>query len=145
MRIIEKLYKGQQPLYPLEKLCDIESALFFDIETTGLKKETTSLYLIGCGHYTYEGFMTKLFFGDSCSEERKLLEAFSVYIRNFSTLLHFNGTKFDVPYIMYKAQLYDIPGIFDGISQIDIYKMCAPLRYLLFPDSMRQKMIENFL
>ena len=48
MQVIEKLYKGYSPLYPLNCFCDSKKALFIDIETTGLKKETTSLYLIGC-------------------------------------------------------------------------------------------------
>ena len=59
--------------------------------------------------------------------------------------MHFNGDKFDVPYLLYKASKYNIEGLFSDITGLDLYKMCKPLRYMLFPDSMRQKAIESFL
>lgn len=145
MRIIEKSYKGYKPLYPLERICDPAGALFIDIETTGLKKETTSLYLIGCGQYTDEGFLTRLFFADTHEEEEDVLISFLDYMKDFTHLLHFNGTKFDIPYLQYKFKRYGISDPFTKIAQVDIYKLCKPLRYLLFPESMRQKAIESFL
>lgn len=145
MQIIEKLYSGFAPLYPTDRFCDTDKALFIDIETTGLKKETTSLYLIGCGFYTDEGFMTRLFFADNESEEYDILQAFSLMIRDFTHMFHYNGLKFDIPYLEYKAGIHNINGLFDGIIQIDIYKLIKPLRYLLFSDTMRQKAVESFL
>ncbi|MBR4574606.1 MAG: ribonuclease H-like domain-containing protein [Lachnospiraceae bacterium] len=145
MKVIDKVYKGEHPLYPLERLCDVSHALFIDIETTGLKKETTSLYLIGCGYYTEEGFKVRLFFGERCSEEEMLLREFVSFSRGFDHLIHFNGTGFDIPYLSYKAERYDISGMFDGMQQLDVYRLCKPLRYLLFSQTMRQKAIEDFL
>lgn len=145
MQIIEKTYKGFVPSYPIDRFCDVNRALFIDIETTGLKKETTSLYLIGCGFYTREGFETKLFFADSTSEENLILEEFASFVKDYTHLFHFNGLKFDIPYLEYKAGLYGQCPLFTGIEQIDVYKLCKPLRYLLFPESMRQKAIEAFL
>ena len=145
MQIIDKLYDGLSPLYPVERFCDKGSALYIDIETTGLKKETTSIYMIGCGYYRDNGFMTRLFFADDESEEETVLRLFYEHMRQFTHLFHFNGSKFDIPYLSYKAEKYDIAGMFDDITQIDIYRLCKPLRYLLFPASMRQKAIEDFL
>ena len=145
MQIIRKTYKGYKPLYPIDRFCDVDKALFVDIETTGLKKETTSLYLIGCGHYTEEGFETTLFFADRCEEEHDILLRFADFVKGFTSLLHFNGLKFDIPYLSYKAQQYDMEDPFASLTQIDVYKLCAPLRYLLFQDTMRQKAIEGFL
>ncbi len=145
MQIIDKMYGGYKPLYPIESFCPVENALFIDIETTGLKKETTSLYLIGCGYYTDEGFMTKLFFADSSKEEIDILKEFASFIRSFTHLFHFNGNKFDIPYLEYKAKIHNMDDLFDHARSIDVYKLCAPLRYLLFPGSMRQKAIEAFL
>ena len=145
MQTVEKLYKDYKPLYPIERFCDPSKALFIDIETTGLKKETTSLYLIGCGHYTPEGFNVTLFFADNEQEECEILKCFIDHISDYTHLLHFNGIKFDIPYLEYKALSYGFSDIFEGKTQIDIYRLCAPLRYLLFPDSMKQKSIEAFL
>ncbi len=145
MQIIEKSYKGYKPLYPIERICAPEKALFIDIETTGLKKETTSLYLIGCGQYTDEGFLTTLFFADTHEEESEILTSFLEYMKDFTHLLHFNGMKFDIPYLQYKIKQYGMTDPFSKVIQVDIYKLCKPLRYLLFPESMRQKAIESFL
>ena len=145
MQIIDKLYENYKPLYPVDRFCDPYKALFVDIETTGLKKETTSLYLIGCGYYCEDGFMTRLFFADNTSEEIDILLMFREHLLKYTHLIHFNGSKFDIPYLEYKAGVYGIPGLFDGTDQIDVYAMCKPLRYLLFPESMRQKAIEGFL
>ncbi len=145
MQIIDRTYINLRPLYPIERICDPAKALFIDIETTGLKKEDTSLYLIGCGYYTDEGFMTRLIFADASEEEADVLKTFYDMLKGFTHLFHFNGLKFDIPYLTYKAGIYDMPALFDGLTQIDIYKLCKPLRYLLFPESMRQKSIEDFL
>lgn len=145
MKIIDKLYKEHKPLYHLDSICDIDHSLFVDIETTGLKRETTSLYLIGCGYYTEEGFFTRLFFADDRSEEEAVLKEFASFLSGFSYLIHFNGMKFDIPYLTYKAKQYGMDELFVSKQQIDVYRLCKPLRYLLFPDSMRQKAIEAFL
>jgi len=145
MQTIDRLYKDYKPLYPMERFCDTSSALFVDIETTGLKKETTSLYLIGCGYYTCEGLQTRLFFAECEDEERIILDSFADFVKGFTHLFHFNGLRFDIPYLQYKADQYGITGLFDHTQQIDVYKLCKPLRYLLFPDSMKQKSIESFL
>ncbi|MCR5590034.1 MAG: ribonuclease H-like domain-containing protein [Lachnospiraceae bacterium] len=145
MQHINKLYRDYGPLYPIERFCPVDKALFIDIETTGLQKESTSLYLIGCGHYTDEGFLTELFFADSEDEEEMLMREFSSYVKDYTHMFHFNGMKFDVPYLLYKADQYGIEGLFDGIGQVDVYRLAAPLRQLLFPESMRQKAIESFL
>lgn len=145
MQIIEQKYENYTPLYPIEEFCDKEKALFIDIETTGLSKEKTSLYLIGCGYYKESDFYTKLFFADSKDEELEILNLYVEFSKAFTHLIHFNGTKFDIPYLEYKARKYNIEGIFDNLTQIDVYVLSKPLRNLLFPVSMRQKYIEAFL
>lgn len=145
MQIITQTYTDWAPLYPIEEFCPRDKALFIDIETTGLSKETTSLYLIGCGYYCNNDFCAKLFFADNESEELEILNMFLEFSGNYTHLIHFNGTKFDIPYLQYKAKQYKISGIFDDMEQVDIYQICKPLRNLLFPQSMRQKCIEDFL
>lgn len=145
MQIINDIYENEIPLYPIEEFCPRNKALFIDIETTGLSKENTSLYLIGCGYYNNDDFCTRLFFADDPSEELLLLQHFIDFSKNYTHLIHFNGTKFDIPYLQYKANKYSLGDIFSSLSQIDVYQLCKPLRYLLFPQSMRQKCIEDFL
>lgn len=145
MQIIKDILINESPKYNIEEFCPIDKALFVDIETTGLSKETTSLYLIGCGYYKDNSFITKLFFADDPSEELELLLQFKDFITNFTHLFHYNGTKFDIPYLTYKAEKYNINGLFDNLTQVDVYYLLKPLRNLLFPASMRQKCVEDFL
>ena len=135
MQIIDRSYSDIRPLYPIDRFCDAKTALYIDIETTGLSKESTDLYLIGCGYYDDKGFNTRLFFADKASEEYEILRLFAAFIKDYTHLFHFNGTKFDIPYLLYKAKIYDIPDLFSQMTQVDIYKLCASLRYLLFPES----------
>lgn len=145
MQILEDILTNNPPSEYINEYCPCSQALFIDIETTGLKKETTSLYLIGCGYYKGNDFYTKLFFGEDESEELLILNAFLDFLKGFSHLFHFNGNKFDIPYLKYKADLYSLGDIFEKITQVDVYNLIKPLRYLLFPQSMRQKVVEDFL
>lgn len=145
MQILTKTHENHIPDSSVREYADPARILFFDIETTGLSKESTSLYLIGTGCYNGNNFDTTLFFGDSPSEEKELLVRFFEYCKNFTHVVMFNGTKFDIPYISYKANLYGLTNALDALEPIDIYLLLKPLRNLLFPVSMRQKVIEDFL
>ncbi len=98
MQFLNEIFKDIQPLYPLERFTRPENILFIDIETTGLSRESTTLYLIGCGYFDSEGYHTIQWFADSPGEEPEIITAFAGYIRDrFTCLMHFNGNRFDVP------------------------------------------------
>lgn len=145
MQILEDILTDNPPLTDITEFCPKDKILFIDIETTGLKKETTSLYLIGCGYYKGNDFYTKLFFADSEDEEAMILSAFLDFLKGYTHLFHFNGNKFDIPYLNYKAKKFNLGDIFENITQVDVYSLIKPLRFLLFPTSMRQKVVEDFL
>lgn len=145
MKIINEIYPNLTVPEELHEYADVSSALFFDIETTGLNKQTTSLYLVGCGYYIDNYLHTRFFFADSPDEELDIMSEFFTFASSFGCVIHFNGTKFDLPYLAYKAQKYNIPNPLDKIKSIDIYRLIKPLRYLLFRESMRQKCVEEFM
>lgn len=145
MKIINELYPSLTTPIELYDYADASSVLFFDIETTGLNKQTTSLYLIGCGYYEDNFLHTRFYFADSPEEELDILNGFFSFVSSYKHVVHFNGTKFDLPYLEYKSQKYNITNPLNEINSIDIYKMIKPLRYLLFRESMRQKCVEDFM
>ena len=145
MKIINENYPDLQAPKELSEYADLSRCLFFDIETTGLNKVTTSLYLVGCGFYESGCLNTRFYFADSPDEELNVLKAFFDFTRGFDFVIHFNGTKFDLPYLDYKASKYKIENPLNSIESIDIYKLIKPLRPLLFQESMRQKCVEDFL
>ena len=145
MRTINEKYNELNTPPEVAERFDPSEVLFFDIETTGLNKASTTLYLIGCGYYADNILCTRFFFGENETEEKEVLSAFFEFARNFNILIHFNGTKFDLPYLDYKAAKYCLDNPLKLLKSFDIYGAIKPLRYVLFRESMRQKCVEDFL
>lgn len=135
----------QTPDFPVQLLAPEEEVLFFDIETTGLRKETSQVYLIGCAYLEDGCWMIRQYLAESALDEREIMEAFCDFAGGFHSLIHFNGDGFDIPYLEYKAQYYDLPLSFSSFQSFDIYKMAKPLKKLLGLSNMKQKSIESFL
>ena len=67
------------------------------------------------------------------------------FIKNFSALVNYNGTVFDIPFIIKKSEFYNIPCDFSGIVNIDIYKIINPVKNLFKLDNLKQKSVEQFM
>ena len=146
MKIIENVYNDISPAYPVEKYAPRDKILFIDIETTGLSKEHTSLYLIGGGFFDKDGYHTIQWFADSPSEEADIIIAFTEYTKDrFTHLFHYNGNHFDVPYLKFRAALHALPDPLINLENIDIYVLIKPYKRLLGLSSLRQRCIEQFL
>lgn len=122
-----------------------EDLLFFDIETTGLKKETTQVYLIGCAFCKDGTWMIRQYLAESALDEQLIMEQFADFAKGFRVLVHFNGEGFDIPYLAYKAAYYNLDFSFADFQSIDIYLLSKPLKKLLGLSSLKQKSIEQFL
>ncbi|MGI6072793.1 MAG: ribonuclease H-like domain-containing protein [Lachnospiraceae bacterium] len=132
--------------YDLRNISPLREMLFFDIETTGLRKETTQLYLIGCGFFDEEGtFTVRQWLTESAGDEREILQEFIEFAKDFSTLVHFNGYGFDIPYIAYKAEYYGMTMDFVSFKNLDIYKEIRHLKKFLGLPRMNQTTVEDFL
>ena len=121
------------------------SSFFFDIETTGFRPSSSHLYLIGVCSRTGRGWEITQWMSEKPQEEAALLRVFAAFASTFQTILHFNGERFDIPYLQEKYEQYALPSPFDGLSSIDLYRTFRPLRPLLSLDSMKQKSLEAWL
>jgi uncharacterized protein YprB with RNaseH-like and TPR domain len=123
-----------------------ETCIYFDIETTGLKAETSHLYLIGYAVQKQPGSweITQLF-AEKTEDERYLLKAFSDICMRYRTVIHFNGDRFDIPYLETKYQEYSMLSPFHQMDTADIYRMVRPYKNLLGLERLNQKTIEQFL
>lgn len=79
-----------------------ETSVFIDIETTGLKASTSRLYMIGVLYATGEGWNTIQWMAETSAEEEGLLRVLAAFIRPYRALIHFNGERFDLPYLREK-------------------------------------------
>lgn len=122
-----------------------ENELFFDIETTGFSANTNIVYLIGCIFYKENQFHLMQWLAESENDENIILMSFYEFLHNFSTIVHFNGNGFDIPFLKTRAKQHQIPLDFCGIESIDIYKIIQPYKKQLKLENLKQKTIERFL
>ncbi len=146
MQIFTEHYPDIHPGYPIEKLASPDRILFIDIETTGLSREKTALYLIGCGFFNGDGYHTIQWFADSYADEVLIIDEFNRYINGrFDLLLHYNGNHFDIPYLKYRANVYGRELCLTRLDSYDIYLKIKPYKSLLSLPSLRQRSIEQLL
>ena len=74
-----------------------------------------------------------------------MIEYFIDFIHNFKCIIHYNGSGFDIPYIIRKCEIYNIPFDFTGISSLDIYKTILPVKSVFNLENLKQKTVERFM
>ncbi len=131
--------------YPPERIGCPEELLFFDIETTGFSGAASNLYLIGAVFVRNGQWHLIQWFADCPEAEREVLSSFFSFLRPFSSLVHFNGDGFDIPYLEKRAAALGLPCPLSAMKSLDIYKKIRPLRKLLGLESLKQKAVERFL
>ena len=144
MITIEKTFPGTIA-YPLERLGDPEKLVFFDIETTGFSADYNTVYLIGCIWPEGDQLRFIQWFADTKTAEADVLNAFFEFLKNFCTLVHFNGDMFDIPFVTKRAGTLKLTPTFDCVESIDIFRRIKPFKKLLGLPDMKQKTIERFL
>ena len=146
MQIFEKkLTLQQDSLNALHTFLQDDGAhfCFFDIETTGLSPKVSSLYLIGALWCDGGAVHTKQWFADDYISEQDLLAAFTAFLSGFTTLVHYNGSGFDIPYIEKKCREWELPSPFENIKSLDLYREIRKLKSLLDTRDLKLSTIEN--
>ena len=124
------------------------SLLYFDIETTGLRAGSSSLYLIGLLYRTERGQKLVQYFAESMAEEEKLLRAFLSVLDSLEKpvyLVSYNGDMFDIPYIRRCAAQYGLSFGEDAFVSVDLYKALRPFGKLLGLPDLKLKTVEKWL
>lgn len=131
-------------IYPFSKQLHSHSVLFFDIETTGLSAKASFLYLIGAVFYQDNEWHFTQWFNDDGDSERAILEDFLEFTGNFQTLVHYNGTGFDLPYLKQRCAHHHINCQLSNMNQIDLYKTAKAFRGITGLQRLKQKDMEQF-
>lgn len=145
MKTVNYLFKQLKTEYNLSIITDPQKALFIDIETTGLSPKTASIYLIGACYYKDDMWHGIQWFAKNPSEEAEIIHAFFNFASSYSTLIHFNGNQFDLPFIKGRCESYGLDYSFDSFIGIDIYKRVSLCKHFLQLPNCKQKSIEKFL
>ena len=122
-----------------------EDSIFFDIETTGFSPAHSSIYLIGCVRRKDEKLYTDQFFAENPSEEKQIVTAFLELLKDYHTIISFNGIGFDIPFVKAKCDIMKIEENFKDYNYLDIFKSISELKFLLKLPNYKQKTIEAFL
>lgn len=122
-----------------------QDSLFFDIETTGFSPASSAVFLIGVIFYDGRDYLLTQYLAEDPSEEEQVLSAFLDVSRNFSTLIHFNGSTFDLPYLIHKAERFRLSQDLKEKRSLDLYRKYRPLKTLLGLERMNQTSLEAFL
>lgn len=146
MKTIQEKFNVFPHTYPLELLYPAsDKILFLDIETTGFSANNSNLYMIGCSYFTQNGYETCQWMAENPEEESSVLTAFFEFASNFECLIHFNGSSFDLPFLVQKCTQHSLSYNFLNFQSIDIYRKIAPYKMLLNLPNLKQKTVERFL
>lgn len=121
------------------------NSLFFDIETTGFSPASSAVFLIGVLFCHGSDWFLTQYLAESPAEEELVLKAFLDVSGNFSTLIHFNGSTFDLPYLIHKAESFRLPHELEEKQSLDLYKKYRSLKNFLGLPRMNQTSLEAFL
>lgn len=128
--------------------------LLVDIETTGLSPARDTIYCIGTAYLTGDAAADSgsgktvaitLFFSDTPEEEPALLEALLELLKTHDTLITFNGSTFDLPFIKKRLDFHALAHSLNSAASLDLYRETRKLKGLLRLSSYRQSAIEQFL
>lgn len=144
MKIIEK--NVPIPEAPkTEAFCPGKHPLFLDIETTGLSADRSQVYLVGCCYPAGNTWRFAQWFAENPRDEEMLLKKFQDFTEPFDLLIHFNGDRFDLPFLHRRAAHYGIQDHFMELPSLDLYKRLRPCKDFLRLPNCKLKTIETFL
>lgn len=118
-----------------------------DIETTGLSPQRNKLIL---GGLLYDdeaigGTRLQQFFAENRAEEAEVIEAYLQALGALDCVITYNGTYFDMPFILKRAALHGIDTVGKIPANVDLYHILdrySPLRSVL--PNLRQKTVEIY-
>lgn len=118
-------------------------ALFFDIETTGLNHRRSHLYLLGAMWLSGDSFCLRQWFAEKPGDENAILQDFLRLASGFTRLIHYNGSSFDIPYLIHKCVFYGLDPAPLQIESRDLYIRLRPLKPWLAVENMKLKTMEQ--
>ena len=102
---------------------DLSSALFIDLETTGLAGGTgTVAFLVGMGYYRDNRFRVAQFFLGELGEEERMIKDLGRFFKemDFQSVITYNGKAFDVPLLETRFIMHRQPYALTALPHLDL-------------------------
>jgi len=101
---------------------DLSSAVFLDLETTGLAGGTGTVpFLVGLAYYRDERFRVTQFFLNEMAEEDRLVRELAQFVQDmgFKSIVTYNGKAFDLPLVETRFALHRMICPLRGLPHLD--------------------------
>lgn len=120
---------------------------FFDIETTGLNRNNDIIYLIGVLYFniTKNSWQLKQFFASGLKDEVKVLKTAVEFLNSFTTIVNYNGDRFDIPFVNHRLKLLNIDLRICKDKSLDIYSILQQNKIFLDIENLKLKSVERYL
>lgn len=145
MRIVSKPIEVPVEEDLLSKIAPLPDFLFVDIETTGLSAEHCNVYLIGCAYRQADGWNLIQWLDSTGLEEKEVLSSFLIFASSYKYLVHFNGDRFDLPFLRRRFAENGLTDSTEALSSLDLYKTILPYKSLLGLPDYKQQTLEALL
>ena len=142
------MIKRSSSLPDFKTYCDIlgydpVSSVFWDIETTGLSGRSNMFFLFGIVCLENGSWQLKQYMAESLEEEGSLLKELENIFSHYKTIIHFNGSGFDIPFIKQRLKTYNMADFLSDKHSIDLYRTFLPLKRFLSPEGFTQQHLER--
>ncbi|MFQ6037055.1 MAG: ribonuclease H-like domain-containing protein [Candidatus Aminicenantales bacterium] len=101
---------------------DLSTALFLDLETTGLSGGTGVVpFNVGMGFYRGDGFVVAQYFLGELAEEERMIQELALFFKDmdFRSVVTYNGKGFDMPLLETRFILYRQPFRIGSLPHLD--------------------------
>ena len=145
MRIISKSIDISVQDELLQGIAPLSDFLLLDIETTGLSAENSLVYLIGCIYHQTDGWNRIQWMDNSGNEEKEVLSSFLLFASGYKYLIHYNGDRFDIPFLRRRMEHYALTDTTAEAASLDLYRSISPYKRILGLPDYRQQTMEALL
>ncbi len=105
----------------------LRDCAFFDIESTGLRAESCYAFVLGIARPHEDRVRVEQIVPDGEEAERESLQRLSDALDGVSTLVTFNGARFDLPFVRARAERLGVPLPFDRLEHLDLHRIARRL------------------
>ncbi|MGL6173303.1 MAG: ribonuclease H-like domain-containing protein [Cellulosilyticaceae bacterium] len=120
-----------------------EERAFLDIETTGLCKQTHTIYCIGLLIQENNQLILHQWMIDTPDEERLLLQTFLQALEDIKTLITYSGKQFDLPFLIARLLVHELnPLMLENKVHLDLKKLNL-FSYFLKTNRIKREALEH--
>lgn len=101
---------------------DLSTALFIDLETTGLSGGSGVVpFNVGMGYYRDDKFVVGQYFLGEMAEEERMIQELAEFFKemDFQSVVTYNGKSFDIPLLETRFILQRQPFLLSGLPHLD--------------------------